>query len=295
VSRNGAHNEKAEVEMKILRAVLSICLLQLGVVAVPAEPLSPLHLLVSVPQEIGTVYIAPPKQPATNLLLIGEPTILQLQISVLNDSESSREMISLRRTVDIAVHAFPDRRVVTVPRSEASSAVRVFATGQVPVQWSARMALAPHEQLRWTMPVDLSAVSPGIYLIEVLIAATDDNGLPMTRWAPGMYVEIRDDHSAEAAKEIAVRAAVRLNMADRQLDALDAALRAVAQYPNSVAAYNVLGDIYDDLHRVADATTSYSHAVDLIASNADHPFIPLRPEDVREMVSRLKLKIAHTQ
>jgi len=99
------------------------------------------------------------------------------------------------------------------------------------------MPLAALESLKWTVDLQLQSVPPGIYLLEVVLPATDGNGAEIARRAPSVWLEIRDGQNDQTAAEIALRAWVRLVGEGRLAEALEVATDATMRFPNSVALH----------------------------------------------------------
>ena len=52
------------------------------------------------------------------------------------------------------------------------------------------MPLAALESLKWTVDLQLQSVPPGIYLLEVVLPATDGNGAEIARRVPLSLIHI---------------------------------------------------------------------------------------------------------
>src|SRR5262245_19399746 len=202
------------------RHLLVASLVLLATIHAETQAPSALHLVVNSYGVDPPAFIDPLAGPATDLLLVEEPSVFQLHVTVVNTGEFTRVLTTSRQTLNVVVRTFPDRQTINIPRPGVSGPIRAFGASRTPVTWDPQMPLAAGESLEWTVDLDLQSVPPGVYLLEVVVPATDDNGAEILRRAPWVGLEIRDGHSDQMAVEIAVRAAAgRLH--DRLAEALE--------------------------------------------------------------------------
>lgn len=276
-----------------MRRTLMIILLMMCVSA--EARVSPLVLLVSMPESIGTSYVAPPTDPADYLILIGEPPIVRLDVKVVNTSDAAHNLVSPERTISVMIETFPDKQRVEIPTPTVPSPARVFGSSEALVSWDERLLLAADEHLKWMVDLNLDSLPPGIYFISVLVSGTDENGTRVQPVAPGVYIEVRDSADANAAKEIALREVIRLSMNERRDEAIQAALRTIARYPDSALAHSWLGRLYTQSGRTSDAIKIYAQSLAILERNGDSTFIPLKPEQRQQSLRWLREEIGRLQ
>jgi len=278
-----------------MRAVLTGLSLAAMITAEVYSAASPLKLFVSLSGAVAPVYIAMPTPPADLVVLVNEP--LTIRVEVINDGDVPRALIAKDRNVGIALRTFPERRLLNRPsRPTTGPPTRVFGRDESATVWNERMPLAARERLKWIADLSGDAIPPGIYSIEGIVSASDEDGNPVVSHAPRVMVEIRDDKSENAAQELALRNASRLLVANRLLEAIDAARAMVTQYPNSAIGHSVLGDAYAAIGNAPEAARSHSQALRIVETNSDVPLLSRRtPEQMQELAFILKSKIAREQ
>ena len=223
--------------MIAIRCLLVGSLILLATVHGETQARSALELVVSSYGILPPAFIAPLAGPAMDLLLVGRTASVQLNVTVVNSGEFTRVLTTPRQAINVVVRTFPDKRTVDIPTVAVSGPVRIFGSTATPVTWDAQMPLAALESLKWTVDLQLQSVPPGIYLLEVVLPATDGNGAEIARRAPSVWLEIRDGQNDQTAAEIALRAWVRLVGEGRLAEALEVATDATMRFPNSVALH----------------------------------------------------------
>jgi hypothetical protein len=277
--------------MTMIRRLLVASLIVFATVHGATQAPSALHLVVNSYGIGPPVFIAPLATPATDLLLVGEPAVFQLHVTVVNTGEARRVLTTPRQTLDMIVRSFPDKRTIDIPRPAVSGPVRAFGVSRTPVTWDAQMPLAAGESLEWTVDLQLHSVPPGVYMLEVILPASDDNGAEILRRAPWVGLEIRDLQGDQMAAEIAIRAAARRVHERRLAEALEIAADATVRFPDSVVLHVTVGNIYEQLGRRTDASRSYSRALTVAKTGQEYP-MPLWPHDARETIRFITSKIA---
>jgi tetratricopeptide (TPR) repeat protein len=233
--------------------------------------------------------------PADYLILIGEPPIVRLNVKVANTSDAAHNLVSPERTISVMIETFPDRQRVEIPTPTVPSPARVFGSSEALVSWDERLLLAADEHLKWMVDLNLDSLPPGIYFISVVVSGTDENGNRVQPVAPGVYIEVRDSADANAAKEIALREVIRLSMNERRDEAIQAALRTIARYPDSALAHSWLGRLYTQSGRTSDAIKIYAQSLAILERNGDSTFIPLKPEQRQQSLRWLREEIGRLQ
>jgi len=256
-----------------------------------AQGVSPLEVVMNDTHSIPTAYVAPPMLPATYLMFIGEELRPHLEITLVNSSDETQRFITAQRNVGLVLRSYPEGRSLDVPNFDVPQPEEVLEGTRRPVRWDDEMVLAPHEQLLWTLDLGLPVIGPGIYAIELALRGTDENRRLITQRASTVYIEVRRPTTNAEQKEIAVRSVVRFELQGRRNEALEAAIRAVQQHPESVVASELLAELYETLGGRAEAIASYSRAIALLQSNADPLFTPRRSQDVQESIVRLRSRI----
>jgi len=274
----------------IVRRLVVASLILLAPVCGETQAPSPLDLVANSYGFMPPLFIAPPPGPATDLLLVGETPVFQMHVTVVNTGEFTRVLNAPRRNLNVVVRAFPDKQLIDIPRPIVSGPVRVYES-TMSVTWDPLMRLAARESLEWTVDLQLQSVPPGIYVLEVVLPATDDNGANITRRASWVGLEIREGQDDRTAAEIALRTRLRLVHEGRLTEALDVATDATVRFPNSAVLHTIVGDVYERLGRRAEATRSYSRALTIVETGREYP-MPFRPRDARESMRFLSSKIA---
>lgn len=274
-----------------IRSLLVASFILLATVHGDTEAPSALHLVVNSYGFMPPAFIAWPASPATDLLLVGEGPVFQMQVTVINTGESTRVLTVPRPKLNVVVRTFPDKQMIGIPTPIVTGPVRVYETSTTSVTWDPQMPLAARESLEWTVDLQLQSVPPGVYLMEVVLPATDDNGAKITRRAPWVGLEIRDGQDDQTEAEITLRTGLRLVHEDRLAEALEVAADATMRFPNNVVLHTIVGDIYERLGRRAEASRSYSRALTIVETGQEYP-MPFRPRDVGETMRFLRSKIA---
>jgi tetratricopeptide (TPR) repeat protein len=257
----------------------------------PASSPQRVALVVTVANVSSPVY-APRGQDGARVLYAGES--LTLHIDIANEGDTPATLVARGPAPGLAIRTHKEGSPVQVAGTLSGPPARVFLGSVQPDQWSPRIALAPGERFRWTATLATETLEPGLYEVSVDYSDLDEHERRVRAATPSQRIEIRAI-TADAAQEVAYRAALRLYRQGLNIDAEEALRTMIQQYPTSSVAFSLLGNLLKAENRLKEALQAYRTALDILRRGQDERRVELEGSMIPDAIASLELRIFEVQ
>ena len=268
-------------------ALATFVLIFAGLVASAQAPASSLVLLVSAGDYPGETYTQGPIAPAGYVYFEGEPVDVDVRIANWGGESMALTTATAAPVNLVAVSVTRDDQPVAVAVDVAGTTWQELATDRADVAFAGRMPIGAGDSLRWRATVTGVALVPGIYRLDVTVAATDEASRPVRRQAAELVFEVRP-RAAAAPPELARRLAERFTARAEFADARTAVEGLERLYPDSVAVHLIRSRIADAEGDADASGREIDIARDFLRRDRDQLFRRFaRPGQIEDLVDSL--------
>jgi hypothetical protein len=253
----------------------------------PASSPQRVALVVTVANLRSPIY-APPGLDGARVLYAGES--LAIRIDIANEGDTPATLVARGPAPGLAIRISKAGSPVQVALSLSGPPARVFLGSVQADQWAPRLPLAPGERFRWAATLATETLEPGLYEIEVDYSDVDEHGRRVRPATPSQRIELRPV-TADAAQEVALRAATRFYLQGMHAEAEEALRAMLVPYPNSTMALSLLGTVLKAENRPGEALLAYRAALDVLRRGQDGGLNENQKSVIPDMIASLESMI----